>query len=370
MNFDFSDEQKELRDQASRFLRDRCPPKTVRAILEGGDTYDRALWKSVAEMGWTGTAIPEAYGGLGLGYLELCVIAEELGRVVAPIPFASSVYLATEALIVAGSEEQKQKYLPKLASGELIGTVALSEGAGYVTEKNIKTKLHGGKVDGVKEPVADGANADFVIVTTGTPEGMTLAIVDLKAGGVTVENLKTFDPTRNQAKITFKGAAAEVLGKPGQGDDLIKQVLDRAAILLAFEQVGGADSCLAMAKDYALNRYAFGRQIASYQAIKHKLADMYVNTEIARSNAYYGAWALATGAAELPEAAAGARISATQAYDYASKENVQTHGGMGYTWELDCQLYYRRAKNDGLVLGPQRAWKERLVGQLERKNAA
>ena len=140
--------------------------------------------------------------------------------------------------------------------------------------------------------------------------------------------------------------------------------------MLAFEQVGGSDACLAMAKDYALGRYAYGRQIASYQAIKHKLADMYVNTEIARSNAYYGAWALSTNAPELAEPAAGARISAIAAYDYASKENIQTHGGMGFTWELDCQLFFRRAKNDALSIGPARVWKEKLVTQLERKNAA
>ena len=374
MNFDFSDDQKELREQAKRFLRDRCPPKAVRAILDGGDTYDRGLWKAVVEMGWTATAIPENYGGLGLGYLELCVIAEEMGRVVAPIPFASSVYLATEAILLAGSEEQKQKYLPKLASGELIGTFASSEGPNAATPRTIKTTFKGGKVDGKKEPVADGSNADFAVVLVKTGDSgdrsLSLAIVDLKAKGVNVEALRTFDPTRNQAEITFSAAPAEALGAAGEGWDLTRQVLDRAAIMLAFEQVGGADACLAMAKDYALNRYAFGRQIASYQAIKHKLADMYVNTEIARSNAYYGAWALATGASELPEAAAGARISATQAYDYASRENVQTHGGMGYTWELDCQLFYRRAKNDGLVLGPQRAWKEKLVTTLERKNAA
>jgi alkylation response protein AidB-like acyl-CoA dehydrogenase len=374
MNFDFSDDQKELREQAKRFLKDKCPPKAVRTILEGGDTYDRTLWKAVAEMGWTATAIPEEFGGLGLGYLELCVIAEELGNVVAPIPFASSVYLATEAILVAGSDAQKQKYLPGLASGELIGTFATAEGASAATPRTIKTTFKGGKLDGRKEPVPDGANADFAIVLARTGDSgersLSLAIVDLKAAGVKVESLKTFDPTRNQANVEFAGAPAEALGAPGEGWDLTRQILDRAAILLAFEMVGGSDACLAMAKDYALNRYAFGRQIASYQAIKHKLADMYVNTEIARSNAYYGAWALATGAAELPEAAAGARIAAIQAYDYASRENLQTHGGMGYTWELDCQLYYRRAKNDGLVLGAQRVWKEKLVAQLERKNAA
>jgi alkylation response protein AidB-like acyl-CoA dehydrogenase len=146
--------------------------------------------------------------------------------------------------------------------------------------------------------------------------------------------------------------------------------MDRAAVLIAFEQVGGADVCLAMAKDYAMTRYAFGRQIASFQAIKHKLADMYVNNELARSNAYYGAWALSTNARELPLAAAAARISATQAFDYAAKENTQTHGGIGFTWEADCHFYYKRSRQLGLALGPQRAWKDKLVSELELSNAA
>ena len=374
MNFDFSDDQKALREQANRFLRDRSSPKAVRRILEGGDVFDRELWKGVAEMGWTATAIPEEFGGLGLGYLELCVIAEELGRAVAPIPFASSVYLATEAILLAGSPEQKEKYLPRLAAGEIIGAFAHSEGPNALAPRTIHTTLKGGKLDGVKTPVADGLAADFAIVLARTGDSgdrsLSLAIVDLAGDGVTRAALKTVDPTRGQAEIKFAGAAAEPLGAPGEGWALAGQVFDRAAILLAFEQVGGSDACLAMAREYALGRYAFGRQIASYQAIKHKLADMYVNTEIARSNAYYGAWALATGAAELPEAAAGARVSAIQAYDYASKENIQTHGGMGFTWELDCQLFFRRAKNDALSIGPARVWKEKLVTQLERKNAA
>lgn len=374
MNFDFSDDQKALREQASRFLRDRCPPKAVRRILEGGDVFDRDLWKGVVEMGWTATAIPEEYGGLGLGYLELCVIAEELGRAVAPIPFASSVYLATEAILLAGSEEQKQKYLPRLAAGEIIGTFANAEGANAPSPRTIKTTFKAGKIDGTKTPVADGLAADFAVVLVRTGDSgeraLSLAIVDLTGAGVTRTALKTVDPTRGQAEIAFAGAPAELLGAQGEGWTLTGQIFDRAAIMLAFEQVGGSDACLAMAKDYALGRYAFGRQIASYQAIKHKLADMYVNTEIARSNAYYGAWALSTNAPELAEAAAGARISAIAAYDYASKENIQTHGGMGFTWELDCQLFFRRAKNDALSIGPARVWKEKLVTQLERKNAA
>jgi hypothetical protein len=180
----------------------------------------------------------------------------------------------------------------------------------------------------------------------------------------------SIDPSRRHAEIDFSNASAEALGKAGEGWAHMSNVLNRAAIMTAFEQVGGADSCLAMAKDYAMQRYAFGRLIGSYQAIKHKLADMYVNTELARSNAYYGAWALHTNARELPLAAAAARVSATQAFDFASKENTQTHGGIGFTWEADCHFYYKRSRALGLSLGPQRTWKDKLVTELELSNAA
>jgi len=375
MNFDFSDDQKMLRDQAHKFLSEKCTSKTVRAVLEGSGGYDRGLWKAVTEMGWLGTAIPENYGGLGLGYLELCVIAEELGRVLAPIPFSSTVYLFAEALLVAGSEEQKSKLLPGVASGELIGAFARAEGVGPVTPKSIRTTFKGGKLNGKKTAVVDGVDADYaVVLARGSDDagerGLALALVDLKGKGVTRTPQDSIDPSRKHAEIVFDNAAAEPLGKTGEGWQLSSRVLDRAAILMAFEQVGGADTCLAMAKDYAMSRYAFGRPIGSYQAIKHKLADMYVNTELARSNAYFGAWALSTNARELPLAAAAARVAATQAFDYAAKESTQTHGGIGYTWEMDCHLYYKRSRELGLALGAQRSWKDKLVTELELSNAA
>jgi acyl-CoA dehydrogenase len=375
MNFDFSDDQKLLKDQARKFLAEKCPPKAVRAVLEGGQGLDRALWQAIAEMGWLGTVIPEAYGGLGLGYLELCVVAEELGRVLAPVPFSSTVYLFAEALLGAGSEEQKSRLLPKAAEGALIGAFARAEGPGAVTPKSIRTSFRGGKLSGTKTAVADGMDADFAVVLARTSDepgerGLGLALVDLKAAGVSRKAQDSIDPSRKHAEISFADAPAEALGKPGDGWAITSRVLERAAIMTAFEQVGAADACLAMAKDYALNRFAFGRPIASYQAIKHKLADMYVNNELARSNAYYGAWALSTDAPELPLAAAAARVCATQAFDYAAKENIQTHGGVGFTWEFDCHLYYKRSRELALSLGPQRMWKDRLVSALERANAA
>ena len=197
-----------------------------------------------------------------------------------------------------------------------------------------------------------------------------LYLVDLNGPGVTREQLSTLDPTRDAARLTFKDAPAERLGPAGEGFALIEQILDRAAVLIGFEQLGGADKCLEMAKAYALERYAFGRAIASYQAIKHKLADIYVKNELARSNGYYGAWALNTGAAELPLAASAARLSASEAFWFAAKENIQTHGGIGFTWEMDCHLYYKRSRQLGLVAGAPRVWKERLVSQLERRNIA
>jgi alkylation response protein AidB-like acyl-CoA dehydrogenase len=371
MDFDFSDDQKFLKAEARKFLEARAPVTVARAVLDDpAKTHDGDLWKAVAAQGWLATAIPEAYGGLGLGGIELCAIAEELGRSLAPIPFSSTVYFVAEALMLAGSEAQKKAWLPRIAAGEVIGCFATVERPGVLTEAQVQARVEGGKLTGVKMPVTDGSAADLAVVLASDGGKTSLFLVDLRAGGVTRETLATLDPTRDAAKLTFSGAGAERLGEAGEGLSLAEAVLDRAAVLLAFEQVGGADRALEMAKAYALERYAFGRPIGSYQAIKHKLADIYVKTELARSNAYFGAWALATGAAELPVAAAAARVSANDAFWFAAKENLQTHGGMGFTWAVDCHLFYRRAQQLGLVAGGSKAWKERLVSQLERRNAA
>lgn len=369
MNFDFSDDQKELRGQARRFLKEQCSAEVVREVLEGDEPYARDLWKAMVEMGWTATALPENYGGIGMGYLELCVIAEELGRVVAPVPFSSSVYLFSEALLEAGSEAQKSEHLPPVAEGKCLGTLALAEGPHPVTPNSLSVRLEGGKLSGVKVPVPDGDVADFAVVVAAAKEGPTLALVDLNSAGVKRESVKTLDPSRSHAKITFDGATAETVGKPGEGWATKDRVFDKAAVLFAMEQLGGADTCLSMAQEYARERYAFGRPIGSFQAIKHKLADMYAKNELARSNIYYAAWALSSGAAELPVAAAGARVAATEAYHYASKENIQTHGGNGFTWEYDCHLFYRRAKLLSLNLGSLRVWKDRLITNLENQAA-
>src|SRR5882757_7457348 len=288
MNFDFSDDQKQLRDEARKYLAEKCSPKAVRAVLNGNATYDEDLWKGLAEMGLLGVAIPEEFGGAGAGHLELCVIAEEIGRALAPVPFSSTVYLAAEALLIAGSDAQKQKWLPKIAAGETIGTLALFEGKGNPSPKAIKLAASGSTLNGVKKPVADGAIADFAIVaartgSTGRDSDISLFVVDLKAGGVEVKELTNIDLTRGQAELTFKNAKAEPLGAAGDGWSILSQVLDRAAVLVAFEQVGGADRALEMGRDYALDRIAFGRPIGSFQAVKHILADMYVSATLARS---------------------------------------------------------------------------------------
>jgi acyl-CoA dehydrogenase len=370
MNFEFSPEQLQLRDQARRFLEDKSSSAAVRAILEGPEPYDRALWKGLADMGFLGINIPEAYGGLGLGYLELCVVAEELGRALAPVPFSSSVYLATEFLLAAGSDAQRATWLPKLASGEAIGAFALAEGPGQVSPKAVRAKVAGGALTGTKLPVADGDVADFAITAAEGDGGLSLFLVDLRGAGVTRTVVDTIDPTRSHARIEFAGAKAEPLGRPGEGWALIEAVLDKAAVLTAFEQVGGADKALMLARDYALERMAFGRQIGSFQAIKHMLADMYVSATLARSNAYYGAWALSSGSAELPEAAATARVSATQAFQHCARNDIQVHGGMGFTWAFDCHLYYRRSNLLALSLGSLSQWEDKLIERLRHKNAA
>jgi acyl-CoA dehydrogenase len=375
MNFDFSDEQKQLRDQARKFLTEKSPPKAVRQVLEGKASFDRETWKGLAELGLLGVAIPEQFGGSGAGHLELAVIAEEIGRANSAVPLSSSIYLAAEAIMLAGSDAQKQKWLPKLASGEAIGTLAVFEGPGGLAPKAIKATASGGTVSGTKSPVPDGEIADVAVVVARTGSGnreadIGLFLVDLKAKGVQRKALQNIDPTRQQAEIVFDKVAAEPLGAAGEGWNILQQVLDRAAVLIAFEQLGGSDRALEMGRDYALDRMAFGRQIGSFQAVKHILADMYVAATLARSNCYYGAWALSTNSSELAEAAASARISATEAFQLCSKQNIQVHGGMGFTWEFDCHLYYRRSNALALVLGSKSYWEDQLIDRMRQRNVA
>jgi alkylation response protein AidB-like acyl-CoA dehydrogenase len=364
MNFDFSDEQRLLQRTAREYLNEKAPLGLCRQVLESDAGYSEDLWKGVAEMGWLGTAIPEQYGGTGFGYLELVLVAEEIGYALAPIPFSSSVYMASEALLLGGSTAQKERYLPKLAKGDRIATIALLEKPGRLSANHFQTTFRDGRLSGRKIAVADGHLADFAVVGARYEGATSLVLADLRSAGVKRDRVESIDPSRPQSVLDFANVPAELLGEVGNGWALVERVLDRAAVLLAFEQIGGAERALEITREFCLGRYAFGRPIASFQAIKHRLADVYVAIELARSNAYYAAWALSTNAAEMASAACGARASASDAFELASQEMIQFHGGVGFTWEYDCHLFYRRAKTLGVALGSADEWREKLIQRL------
>ena len=368
MNLDFSDDQKQLQEQVRRYLTEKCPTSKVREVLESDTAYAADVYKGLAELGALGVAIPEEYGGVGLSHLELCLVAEEIGRAMAPVPAASSIYLAAEFLLEAGSEAQKSKWLPALASGESVGCFAYAEGLGEMSDDKISATVSDGKLSGAKLPVADGSIAAFAVVAAKSNGKTSLFLVDLSADGVSRTNVETVDPTKNYAELSFQNAPAEALVAEGDGWHILTTVMDRAAVLLAFEQLGGADRALEMGRDYALERMAFGRPIGSFQAIKHMLADMYVSATLARSNCYYAAWALSTRSEELPVAAATARVSATNAFQHCAKNNIQVHGGMGFTWEFDCHLYYRRSNALALVLGSLSSWERELIARMSEQD--
>jgi alkylation response protein AidB-like acyl-CoA dehydrogenase len=369
MNFDFSEDQKLVQKTARDYLDEHSGLELCRAVLESGRTHDADLWKGVAEMGWLGVAVPEEHGGAGMGYLELVLIAQELGRALAPIPFSSSVYLATEALLRFGSEQQQKQYLPRLVAGDLIGTGAFFEGPGDLDPSGFELKLRDGKLSGEKWPVPDGEVAGLAVTLARDAKGrMSMVLVDLEGSGITRTALQSIDPSRGQTKLAFRDAPAELLGDPERGVAQTEALLDRAALLLAFEQIGGADRALEITKDQIMGRYAFGRPVGSFQAVKHRMADLYCAIEIARSNAYYGAYTLdADLEDELSLAACSTRSAASDAYDLAAQEMIQFHGGVGFTWEYDCHLFYRRAKLLSVCLGSPGSWRDRLIARLEAR---
>ena len=367
-NLDFSDDQKFLQDEAKKFFDKEGGLANARAVMDNSLEGDEKLWQKIVELGWTGVRIPEAYDGLGLGHLELCVIAEELGRSLAPVPFSSSVYFFTEALIKFANEEIKSELLPKLVSGDSVGTYGIAEDTHQATESNLNVTVTSEKISGIKIAVPDAGIASHMILVVKSESGTDLRLVDLDDTSVTVTPQKNLDTSRAFFKVEFKDTPSKLLGETGKGWTYIQHLLDQAAVLFAFEQVGGSQAALDMAKAYSMERFAFGRQIGSYQAIKHKLADMYIAVTLAKSNCYYGAWALSSESAELPLAAATARVSATKAFQLCSKENIQTHGGNGFTWEYDCHLFYKRSKVLSVLLGSEATWKEKLVSNLEKTN--
>lgn len=352
MNFDLSDEQKMLGEQARSLLADMSSYDRLRTLIDSGAEWDEPLWRALADMGFLGAAISEEHGGLGLGALDLGVIMEALGAANAAVPFMSSIILAAEAISLAGSEEQKAAWLPKLASGEAVATFAYAEGPGPVFANGVA--FEGGRLTGIKSPVADAGVADIAVVLVGDG-GFALAELDQPA--VTRTKLDSFDQLRPHYRIDFCDAAAEAM--PGAGK--LDRLIDQAAVQAAFEAVGASEACLTMARDYAMERQMFGRPLAGYQAIKHKLADVAVATELARSNAYYGGWAAESSPDDLPAAAAAARLSGIKCFELAARENLQVHGGIGYTFEANCHFYYRRERMLAVHLGNRGFWADRLL---------
>jgi acyl-CoA dehydrogenase len=359
MNFDLSEEQALLADQARALLSARANPDRLRALIAANEDCDESLWKELASMGYLGAAIPEAYGGLGLTQLDLGVISEELGRANAPLPFFSSIVLAADALALAGTEQQKTRWLPQLATGEQIGTLAYAEGSGGWQRSALRTVFENGRLSGIKTPVADAGIAGLAIVLASMQGQPVLALVDLNQSGVTRTRLNSFDQLRPHYELRFEQVAAELLAD--EQSLSLQYLFDRAAAQLAFEAVGGAHACLTMARDYAMERQIFGRPLASFQAIKHKLADLAVAIELARSNAYYAAWAVDHAPAEVAAAASAAWLTATEAFETGARENLQVHGGIGYTWEANCHFYYRRERTLAVSLGSREFWADRLI---------
>lgn len=363
MNFDFSDDARTLQEQARRYFSENAGPDAARLMMDSDAEYDRALWKGVTEMGLTAARVPEAYGGVGLGAEEACLLAEEIGRSLAPVPLMSTM-LAIEAILLAGSEEQQAKWLPGLADGSSIGCFGWAEGGSQIPTSMPETRGSKNGMDGMKAPVADAAAANLAVITARADGGPSLFLLDLDQDAAQVEPVKTLDLVRRHGRIRLKDASAEPLGTTGD----YQTFLDRAAVLLSFEALGTASAAAEMAVEYAKDRVAFGQRIGRYQGVKHKCADMYIKGELARAHAMHGAWAFGADAPELRQAAAAARVASLDAVTFAAEENVQLHGGIGFTWESNCQFYYRRARALSAALGSRGFWSDRLVRALERRN--
>lgn len=363
MNFDFSDDAKTMREAARKFLDANAGPAVARKSMNGTATFDADLWKAVVDLGWTAARVPEAYGGIGLTAEESCVLAEEAGRSLAPIPLTATL-AATEALL-RGTPAQQARWLPGIAEGKIIACTGWGEGNAAAPSTAALT-VKDGKASGVKTPIADLIGAHLAIITAKGAGGVQLYIVDLAGAGVTVEPVETLDLVRRSGRLTLDNAAVEALGDA----DVYQDWLDRAAILAAFETLGTTAAAMDMTVAYAKDRVAFGQRIGRYQGVKHKCADMYIKLELARAHALHGAWAMGANAGELRQAASAARVASLDALSFTAEETVQLHGGIGFTWESDCQFYYRRNRQLASALGSSAWWADRLVRALERRNAA
>jgi alkylation response protein AidB-like acyl-CoA dehydrogenase len=369
MQFAFTDEQEQLRAFVRQFLEEKSSEETVRELMDTEAGFDAAVWSQMAEqLGLQSLIIPETFGGQGFGWVELIIVLEEMGRSLLCAPFFSTAVLATSALLLSDDEEAARDYLPKMASGELIATVAMTEENGRWDESGVTaTATADGdswKLNGAKHYVLDGHTAGLIIVAARTAAGVSLFAVDGDAAGMTRTPLATMDQTRKQAKIELSDTPGRLLGADGTGWDVLVRVLDRAAVGLAAEQVGGAQMVLDMAVEYAKVRVQFGRPIGSFQAIKHKCADMLLEVESAKSAAYYAAWCAAEDNDELPAMASLAKSYCSEAYFHATAENIQIHGGIGFTWEHPAHLYFKRAKSSELLFGDPTYHRELLAQRI------
>ena len=374
MNFAFSEEQDQLRDAVRKFLEAKSPEAEVRRLMETTEGYDPAVWSQMAnELGLQSLHIPEAYGGQGFSWVELGIVLEEQGRALLCAPYFSTVVLAANAILNAGTEDQKAALLPGIASGETIATLAFTEPNGKWDAAGITLEAtpsgDGATLSGTKMFVLDGHIANLIVVaaraagTTGT-DGISFYTVAGDAAGLTRTALATMDQTRKQAKLEFDGVQAELLGTAGAGWDALSKTLDQAAVALCNEMVGGAQYVLDESVQYAKDRVQFGRPIGSFQAIKHKCADMLLETESAKSAAYYAAWAAAEDNDDLPVVASLAKAYCSDAYFHSAAENIQIHGGIGFTWEHDAHLYFKRAKSSEILFGDATYHRELLAQRI------
>ena len=377
MNFAFSEEQEMLRETARRFLDDKAGSEVVRGLMETESGFDEDLWQQIAMQGWQSMAIPEEYGGAGYTYMEQGILMEEMGRSLFPAPYLSSIVLGADLVLTAGTEEQKQAILPVVASGEMRLAVAHLEADGRWDAAGIEmaATMEGEEVvlDGTKSFVVDGHTAQTLVVVVRTepsssgPDGISLIVVPVDSDGVEAHWVETMDQTRKQAEVTFTDVRvpmSAILGDAGTGWAALQRTMARAVVALAFEQVGGAQQCLDMSVEYAKVRIQFGRPIGSFQAIKHKCADMLVEVESAKSAAYYAGWAASVGDEDLAVAAPLAKSYCSETYSHVAGENIQVHGGIGFTWEHDAHLFFKRAKTDELLFGTPAAHRAALADTL------
>ena len=368
MSVGLTSERAELGRSVRGFISRYMPMSAVRRSMAALKGFDPEVWRQLTlQLALPGIAVPEAHGGSGYGYADLAVVFEEFGRGLIPLPFFSTTALALPALLAAEDETASNEYAPQLAGGSKIATLAWMEDGedrGCGVQTTARPIQGGWRVEGNKSYVLDASAADLIFTTAKTSNGLSLFAVAATAPGVSRTPLPTFDQTRPLGRIAFQDVPARLIGEDGAGRQILSSALDRAAALLAAEMVGGAEACLDMSIEYAKARKQFGRPIGSFQAIKHKCAEVLVEVEGARAAAYYAAWSADDSQRELPVAACIAKASASEAFFRAAAENVQIHAGIGATWEHDAHLYLKRAKTSYILLGDPSYHRQRLADRI------